>query len=128
MKEKVGFIASSWDLLHTGHLYTLEMCQQQCDILIVGLHVGGRDKKLAETVFERYSRLSACRFVDKIIPYETERDLENILLTHRIDLRFLGEEYQTRDDITGESIVPIRYIPRKHDWSTTALKKRIKEL
>jgi glycerol-3-phosphate cytidylyltransferase len=125
---KVGFICSTWDLLHPGHLYTLSKCKQNCDYLIVGLHVKGRNKKLAETVLERYSRLKACKWVDQIIPYETEDDLENILCTSNIDVRFLGEDYIGRDDITGKDLVNIQYISRTHDWSSTALKERIKKL
>ena len=125
---KIGFIASSWDLLHAGHLYTLAECKRNCDYLVVGLHVGGRKKKLVETVFERWMRLRACKFVDKIIPYETEEDLENMLYTSGADIRFLGEDYLNRKDITGKDILPIQYISRKHSWSSTALKERIKKL
>jgi len=123
----VGFIASSFDLLHPGHLYTLMACQNRCDYLVVGLHVGGRKKKLVETVFERWMRLNACKYVDKIIPYETEEDLENMLKVLNVDVRFLGEDYKTRKDITGKDIVPIEYISRKHSWSSTSLRERIKK-
>ena len=122
---KRGFIASSWDLLHAGHVYTLRECSRKCDFLIVGLHVGGRNKKLVETVFERWMRLNACLYVDEIVPYETEEDLENILFTSDLDVRYLGEDYYKRNDITGEDIVPIEYIPREHNWSSTELKKRL---
>lgn len=122
-----GFIASSWDLLHPGHLYTLRECRKRCDLLIVGLHIGGRNKKLVETVFERWSRLQQVSFIHEIVPYETEGDLENILHTCNIDIRFLGEDYKTRKDITGKHIVPIEYIPRRHSWSSTELKERIKK-
>jgi glycerol-3-phosphate cytidylyltransferase len=121
----IGFIASSFDLLHPGHLYTLKECKLRCDYLIVGLHVGGRNKKLVETVFERWMRLAACEYVDTIIPYETEEDLENMLKVINIDVRFLGEEYKTRDDITGKDIVPVQYIPRQHSWSSTRLRNKL---
>lgn len=123
---KIGFIASSWDLLHPGHIFALKICKAKCDHLIVGLHSGGRKKKLKETLFERWIRLEGCRYVDTIIPYETEEDLENMLKILKIDVRFLGEEYRKRKDITGKDIVPIEYIPRDHNWSSTALKKRMK--
>ena len=122
----IGFIASSFDLLHPGHLFTLGVCRQNCDYLIVGLHVGGRKKKLVETVYERWVRLKACKSVDMIVPYETEGDLENILKTLDIGVRFLGEDYIKRKDITGKDLVPIRYIRRDHTWSSTELKNRIK--
>lgn len=118
-----GIIFSSWDLLHPGHVFTLHECKMRCDFLIVGLHVGGRDKKLKETVFERWMRLWGCRYVDKIIPYETEEDLINMLYTSGADVRFLGEDYLDRKDITGKGILPIIYIERKHSWSSTKLRK-----
>jgi glycerol-3-phosphate cytidylyltransferase len=122
---KIGIIFSSWDLLHPGHLYTLRECKNRCDFLIVGLHIGGRKKKLVETVFERWMRLYACRYVDKIVPYETEEDLVNMLYTSGANVRFLGEDYVDRRDITGKDILPIEYIQRKHNWSSTELRKKI---
>jgi len=121
----IGFIASSFDLLHPGHLYTLRECKLHCDFLIAGLHVGGRKKKLVETVFERWMRLNSCVDVDMVVPYETEDDLENILKTMHIDIRFLGEDYLDRKDITGKEIVPIIYIKRDHTWSSTDLRNRL---
>lgn len=124
---KVGIIFSSWDLLHSGHLYTLLECKKYCDYLIVGLHTKGRNKKLIETVFERWMRLNACKYIDSIVPYETEEDLENMLKILNIDVRFLGEDYKIRKDIVGKDLVPIIYIPRKHNWSSTGLRERIKK-
>ena len=120
-----GFICSTFDLLHPGHINALKDCKRRCDYLIVGLHVKGRKKILVETLFERWVRLNGCKYVDQIIPYETEEDLENILKTAGIDVRFLGEDYLTRKDITGKDIVPIVYIPRNHTWSSTGLRNRL---
>ena len=39
----------------------------------------------------------------KIIPYENEKDLEDILLTYDIQKRFIGEEYR-QNDFTGKQI------------------------
>ena len=125
-----GFIAGAFDLLHPGHLYTLAECKKHCNILVVGIHVDPslerKDKnKPVQTVFERYIQLASCRYVDEFVPYETEQDLLNILNTLKIDVRFLGSEYEHSDKITGKDIVPIKYIPRNHSHSSSELRKRL---
>lgn len=126
-----GFICGAFDLLHTGHVYTLGECKKYCDHLTVGLHVDPSNERVKknkpiETVFERYIRLKGCRFVDDIIPYETNEDLINLLAIGNFDIRFLGTDYKDRqEDIIGKDIVPIKYIDRKHTYSTTKLRQRL---
>jgi glycerol-3-phosphate cytidylyltransferase len=145
MKRKVvGFTAGAFDLLHAGHLIFLERCKLKCDVLIVGLHVNPQlerkeKNKPVQSVLERTIQLQGCKFVDMIMPYETEEDLKTILLTSDIDVRFLGSDYLKKvhplgmletpdsDKITAKDIVPICYIPRKHNYSTTELRRRIKK-
>jgi glycerol-3-phosphate cytidylyltransferase len=125
-----GFVASAFDLLHPGHILMLKEASNNCDYLIVGLHVDpskerkGKNRPI-ETVFERYTRLQACQYVNQIIPYETEEDLRVILENFDIDLRFLGEEYIGKDNITAKDAVTIMYLHRRHDYSSTNLRKRL---
>ena len=85
--------------------------------------------KPIQSVFERYVQLEGCKYIDEIIPYATEKDLEDILLTYKIDVRFIGEEY--RDiEFTGKKIcvdksINIHYNKRQHSFSTSGLRKRI---
>jgi len=126
-----GFICGAWDLLHPGHVYTLRACKKRCDHLVVGLHINPKNErknknKPIETAFERYYQLLACKYVDEIIPYETNEDLINILQIMDIDIRFLGEDYiDHHESIIGIGIVPIQYLPRKHNYSSTNLRKRL---
>jgi len=132
MDQKIGFIAGAWDLLHSGHLWTLAQCHNYCDYLVVGLHVDPSKQrkhkgKPIQTVFERWNQLLGCRWVDNIFPYETEEDLKNMLHVLAIDVRFLGEDYLKRqDEITGKDIVPIKYIKRGHTYSSSELRRRLK--
>ena len=130
--QKIGFIAGAWDLLHPGHLYTLQQCRANCDLLLVGLHVNpnserkGKNKPV-QTIWERWCQLQACQWVDSIIPYETDADLINMLKMIPINVRFLGEDYLKRqDEITGKDIVPIKYIKRGHTYSSSELRRRLK--
>lgn len=126
---KIGFTCSAFDLLHAGHVSMLEEAKKQCDYLIVGLHTNPQidrptKNKPVETTFERYVRLKGCKFVDEIIPYDTEEDLVNLLNIIKPDIRILGEEYRDKD-FTGKGLVPEYFNTRSHNYSTTALRKRL---
>ena len=132
---KIGFTCSTFDLLHAGHVQMLREAKDQCDYLICGLQVDpsiDRKEKNSpvQTIVERYSQLHACRYVDEIIPYQTEKDLEDILTMYHIDIRILGEEYREKD-FTGKNIckgrnVDLYFNKRDHRFSTTDLRNRVK--
>tara|TARA_B100000925_G_scaffold112290_1_gene83033 strand:- start:2531 stop:2938 length:408 start_codon:yes stop_codon:yes gene_type:complete len=132
---KIGFTCSTFDLLHAGHVQMLREAKEQCDYLICGLQVDpsvDRKEKNSpvQTLVERYSQLHACRYVDEIIPYQTEEDLEDILRMYHLDVRILGEEYRERD-FTGKNIcqgrnVELYFNKRDHRFSTTDLRNRVK--
>lgn len=135
MKEVIGFTCSTFDLLHAGHVMMLREAKAQCDYLIVGLQtdptIDRPDTKNppVQTLVERYTQLKAIGYVDEIIPYQTERDLEDILQMYPIDVRILGEEYREKD-FTGKDIcrarsIELHFNERDHRFSTTDLRKRV---
>jgi len=126
-----GFTTGAWDLLHVGHLIFLEECKNYCDHLLVGLHLDpSKERKVkqkpVQSVYERLMQLKACKYIDSVMVYETERELETILRNSHIDIRFLGTDYDGDKSITAEDAVPIHYIDRNHDYSSTELKERIR--
>ena len=128
---KYGFTCSCFDLLHAGHIAMLREAKSVCDYLIVGLQtdpsIDGRKSKPVQTVYERYVQLSGCRYIDQIIPYETEADLLNLLVTLPIDIRIIGSDYEIRG-FTGDHLpIELHFNKRDHDWSSTSLKQRIQE-
>ena len=132
---KIGFTCSTFDLLHAGHVQMLREAREQCDYLICGLQVDpsiDRKEKNSpvQSLVERYSQLHSCRYVDEIIPYQTETDLEDILEMYQIDIRILGEEYREKDftgkDICQERDIDLYFNKRDHRFSTTDLRNRVK--
>ncbi len=129
---KIGFTCSGFDLLHAGHVQMLREAKEQCEYLIVGLQMDpsfDRDTKNPpiQTIVERYSQLKAVRYVDEIIPYSTEQDLEDILELYTIHVRILGDEYRDKD-FTGKDICRRRDIDlffnnRDHRFSSTSLRQ-----
>lgn len=127
-----GFTASAFDLLHSGHIAMLEEARNQCDYLVVGLHTNPtidrpKKNKPVQTSFERFMQLKGCKFVDEIIPYDTEEDLVNILQVIKPDIRFIGEDYRGKPFSGNELDIPIIYTRRRHNFSTSNLRKRIYE-
>ena len=133
---KIGFTASAFDLLHAGHTLMLEEAKAQCDWLIVWLQTDpSQDRatknKPAQTIVERYLQLRACKYVDEIIPYSTEQDLEDLLAGMHIDVRILGIEYRDKDftghDICKKRDIEIFFNERNHRFSSSGLRKHIAE-
>lgn len=133
-KVKVGITFSAFDLLHAGHIKMLEEAKRHCDFLIVGLQtdptIDRPDKnRPIQTVVERYIQLKACKFVDEIVPYATEQDLEDILRSFKIDVRIVGEEYKDKT-FTGrafceENGIEFCFNSRNHRFSSSGLRREV---
>ena len=133
---RVGFTCSAWDLLHAGHVQMLREAKERCDYLLVGLQTDpsiDRPTKNSpvQTIVERYTQLKAVSYVDEIIPYATEKDLEDILTMYHIDVRILGEEYREQD-FTGKDIcrkrgIELYFNKRDHRFSSSDLRRRVAE-
>ncbi len=133
-KGKIGFTCSTWDLLHAGHIVMLAEAKNHCDYLICGLQIdptldrADTKNPPVQSIVERQIQLSAVKFVDEIVVYSTEKDLEDLLLTLPISVRILGEEYRDRD-FTGKTIcdnrgINIVYNRRDHSFSSSELRQR----
>lgn len=135
-KMRVGFTASAFDLLHAGHVQMLREAKEQCDYLICGLQLDPsldrRNKNSpVQSIVERYTQLKGVKYVDEIIPYASERDLEDILNLYRIDVRILGEEYREKEftgrDICKKRGIDLYFNKRDHRFSSSDLRKRVVE-
>ena len=129
---KIGFVASCFDLgPHAGHMAMLEEASQHCDILYVGLHVNPKleraeKNKPVQSVSERFLQVSGCRYVDRVIPYETESELLELLKLLPIDIRFLGEDYKDKRFTGDEFNMQLHFCKRQHSVSSSGLRLLIK--
>lgn len=139
LKERglvIGITASQFDLLHAGHIAMLSEARNHCDYLICALQNNAKwdrpeKNEPVQSIVERQIQLAAVRYVDEVVVYNTEKDLEDILLTLPIDVRILGVEYQERE-FTGRAICERRGIQlifnqRDHSFSSSSLRRRVSE-
>ena len=133
-EKVVGFTCSTFDLLHAGHISMLREAKEHCDYLICGLQVDpsvDRKEKNApvQTLVERWFQLQGVRYVDEIIPYQTEEDLKDLLQMLNIDVRIIGQEYKSKKftgrDICSQRNIEIYYNKRDHRFSTSDLRSRV---
>ena len=133
---KIGITASQFDLLHAGHIAMLSEAKNHCDYLICALQNNAKwdrpeKNEPVQTIVERQIQLAAVRYVDEVVIYNSEKDLEDILLTLPIDVRILGVEYMEKE-FTGRAICERRNIElvfngRDHSFSSSNLRKRVYE-
>ena len=131
---RIGLTASTFDLLHAGHVAMLREAKSQCDYLIAALQVDpslDRSEKNppVQTIVERQAQLHAVKYIDEVIVYCTERDLLDIINMYPIDVRILGEEYRLKD-FTGKDEcrnrgIQIYFNKRDHRFSSSDLRKRV---
>jgi glycerol-3-phosphate cytidylyltransferase len=134
---KVGIVFSSFDLFHAGHVAMLAEAKNHCDYLIAALQTDptidrpGIKNPPIQTIVERQIQVSTNRNVDEVVIYQTEKDLEDLLLILPVDVRILGVEYQDKE-FTGKAICALRgielvYNGRDHSFSSSSLRKRVAE-
>ncbi len=134
---KIGITFSTFDLLHAGHIAMLSEAKNHCDYLIAGLQtdptIDRPDTKNhpVQSIVERQIQLSACRFVDEVVVYQTEQDLIDLLLILPVDVRILGVEYAEKDFTGREECIDrgieIVFNGRDHSFSSSSLRKRVAE-
>lgn len=136
-EKRVGITFSTFDLLHAGHIAMLSEAKKHCDYLIAALQTDptidrpDTKNKPVQSIVERQIQLQAVRYVDEIVVYQTEKDLEDILLTLPINVRILGVEYQDKEftgkDICAKRNIELVYNGRDHSFSSSNLRKRVAE-
>ena len=134
---KVGITFSTFDLLHAGHIAMLAEAKNHCDYLIAAIQtdptIDRPDTKNPpiQSIVERQIQVSTNRNVDEVVVYQTEKDLEDLLLILPVDVRILGIEYADKE-FTGREICKKRGIElifngRDHSFSSSSLRKRVVE-
>jgi glycerol-3-phosphate cytidylyltransferase len=133
---RIGITCSTFDLLHAGHVVMLEEAKRHCDYLIAALQVDPTfdresKNKPIQSIVERQIQLAAIKYVDEIVMYSTESELEDLFLTLPLDVRILGTEYRDKE-FTAKQIcldrnIELFYNVRDHSFSSTSLRKRIQQ-
>ncbi len=129
---KIGFTCGAFDLCHAGHMLMFKECKEHCDYLIVGLHTDPtidrpEKNKPVQDLEERRIQLEAVKYIDKIVMYDTENDLYELLKSnpYNIDVRIIGADWEGKP-FTGHDL-PLETVfnSRSHSYSSSDLRRRV---
>jgi D-beta-D-heptose 7-phosphate kinase/D-beta-D-heptose 1-phosphate adenosyltransferase len=126
---KVGFTNGCFDLLHRGHLHSLEQAARRADRLVVGVNSDASTRRLkgpsrpVQEAATRAAVLAALRFVDLVVVFEEDTP-EALIRALSPNVLFKGADYQGRE-IPGGAFVKaaggaVEFLPLLSGHSTTA--------
>lgn len=125
-----------FDLLHAGHLSSLQFAKSLGDILIVAVNTDASVRRLkgkSRPIFPagmRMEILGALRHVDYVISFGRDNAVE-IVRAVRPDIYVKSEEYNLRDIPEGATVLAyggkVVAAPLVPGISTTAILKQIRE-
>jgi len=128
---KTGFACGVFDLYHAGHALMLQECKQNCEYLVIGLNKAtnlSQDKNApVYTLEERKIILESIKYVDEIVIYSSEEELTQIMEKRNFDVRFLGDDYKTKQITSPELCKSIYFVNRDHGYSTSRIRNLIKK-
>ena len=128
----MGLTASTFDLLHAGHIAMLREAKTQCDYLICALQVDPsvdrpEKNKPIQSYEERNEMINSIKWVDQVVYYDTEKDLYQLLEKLPIDVRIIGADWKGKKYTGHDLDIQIVFNSRDHGYSTSDLRKRVYE-
>jgi glycerol-3-phosphate cytidylyltransferase len=127
---KVGFTCGAFDLLHAGHVLMFKEAKSVCDLLIVGVQsdpsIDRPEKnKPIQSHKERIIMTESIKYVDQIVLYNTEEDLDTLLKEIKPDIRIIGVDHKGKPYTGNDLNIEAYFNSRNHKWSTSELRERV---
>lgn len=128
------WVNGCFDILHIGHIQLLEYAKTQGYVL-VGVDSDERIKKLKgvdrpfNNLEHRVKMLESLKFVDDVITFDTDEELNDILYLYQPNLIVIGDEYKSKNIIGAQYANNVHFFQKEIDISTTKIlnKKNQKE-
>ena len=127
------WINGCFDILHIGHLSLFLKASSLGDVF-VGLDSDKRVKAMkgdSRPIIKQEQRLAmimAIKGVSQVYVFNTDRELENCIMSVQPDYLVIGEEYRGRRIIGGHYAKEIIYVPKSFDISTSDIVKKIQSI
>ena len=137
LNKKIVFTNGCFDILHAGHIHSLEQAAAFGDFLIVGLNsdksinrIKGPDRPFNKEQ-DRALLLASLMMVDAVVLFEQETPLE-LIQTLKPDVLVKGGDYTIESIVGAEDVMQnggkVEIIPLISGVSTTLIAERIHRL
>ncbi|MBC7216472.1 MAG: D-glycero-beta-D-manno-heptose-7-phosphate kinase [Burkholderiaceae bacterium] len=134
---RVGLTNGCFDLLHLGHLHSLEQARAQCDILIVALNSDASVKRLKgkerpiQCFSQRAATLASLRTVDAVVLFDEDTP-QHLIETLLPDVLFKGADYAGKLVAGAEAVIraggSLALLPLLKGYSTTSIISRLQAI
>ncbi len=132
---RVGFTNGVFDLLHRGHLHSLEQAKRRVDRLVVGVNADASVRRLkgperpVQDETARASVLAALRYVDLVVVF-AEDTPEELIRALQPDVLFKGADYAGQE-IPGGAFMKsnggaVEFLPLLDGYSTTSTVAKVR--
>jgi D-beta-D-heptose 7-phosphate kinase/D-beta-D-heptose 1-phosphate adenosyltransferase len=119
------WVNGTFDIVHLGHIQLLKRASELGDFLIVGLDGDKRVKELKgeqrpiNNLVSRITLLDSIKYVDRVVSFDSDEQLETLIKTMRPAIMVIGEEYKGKRIIGSEYVGEIVYFPKMEGFSST---------
>jgi D-beta-D-heptose 7-phosphate kinase/D-beta-D-heptose 1-phosphate adenosyltransferase len=119
------WINGTFDVLHLGHIKLLEKGADLGDFLIVGVdsdrrvsELKGEERPINKLV-SRITLLESIKYVDRVLTFDSDEELETLIKTIRPEIMVIGDEYKDKRIIGKEYVKEIVFFPKLDGFSST---------
>ena len=126
-QPNIIWVNGCFDVLHMGHIELLRYAKLLGHTLIVGTDSDQRIKlhkgfsRPINNLALRVKFLEAIRYVDTVVSFDTDEQLNDLVRFYNVDTMVVGEEYKGRRIVGGECVKNIIFYPKQYGLSTTKL-------
>ena len=119
------WVNGTFDIVHLGHIQLLKRAAELGDFLIVGLDGDRRvtelkgEQRPINNIVSRLTLLEAIKYVDRVVIFDSDEQLETHIKTMRPAIMVIGEEYRGKRIIGSEYVGEIIYFPKMEGFSST---------
>ena len=124
---KVVWTNGCFDILHRGHIELFKFCKEQGDRLVVGIDADervkenkGRDRPFNNEE-DRLFFLESIKYIDKVVMFSTDEELEQRLIENNIDILVVGSDWKGKRVVGQQKVNKVLFFDRIGTYSTTSL-------
>ena len=121
---KVIWTNGCYDVLHIGHIRLLKYAKSLGNKLIVGIDsdqrvslLKGKDRPFNNQE-ARKEFLLCVKHVDDVHIFDSQSEMEEIILNQMVDVIVVGKEYENKK-VVGSELAEVKFFDKVENYSTT---------
>ena len=114
-----------FDILHRGHIELFRYAKSLGDELVVGIDTDekvkldkGKDRPI-NNLQDRMYMLQSIKYIDKVIPFDSTKDLEKTIKWYRPNIMVIGSDWKGKDVIGSFFTDKLVFFDRIEGYSTS---------